>query len=67
MRHHKNSNEDNFNDYKEEVVTILKNNGINDIDKKISYPYVIKKTNYNESGIIYCNNKDELIENYAHL
>ena len=37
---------------------------INVIAKKISYPCVIKKTNYNESGVIYCNNKDELIENY---
>jgi len=129
---YKNPNEDRFNDYKEEVVTILKNNEIsalmpvgnisykfvsyykyvlqkycnltivdedimaiaqdksktfefaqkfnipiprtfnlnrvdeiNDIAKKISYPCVIKKTNYNESGVIYCNNKDELIENYV--
>ena len=36
---------------------------IDDIAKKILYPCVIKKTNYNESGVIYCNNKDELIEN----
>jgi predicted ATP-grasp superfamily ATP-dependent carboligase len=40
---------------------------INDIAKNISYPCVIKKTNYNESGVIYCNNKDELIENYCLL
>jgi predicted ATP-grasp superfamily ATP-dependent carboligase len=40
---------------------------INDLAKKISYPCVIKKTNYNESGVIYCNNKDELIENYSLL
>ncbi|MCW8961646.1 MAG: hypothetical protein OQK29_08785 [Ignavibacteriaceae bacterium] len=127
----KNPNEDKFNDFKEEIVTILKNNEIsvfmpvgnisykfasfykpelqkycnlaivdddimataqdksktfefaqkfnipiprtftlnnvdeiNDIAEKISYPCVIKKTNYNESGVIYCNNKDELIENY---
>ena len=127
----KNPNEDRFNDYKEEVVTILKNNEIsalmpvvnisykfvsyykyvlqkycnltlvdedimpiaqdksktfefaqkfniptprtfnlkrvdeiNVIAKKISYHCVIKITNYNESGVIYCNNKDELIENY---
>jgi len=132
MRLPKNLNVDRFNDYKEEVVTILKNNEIsvlmpvgnisykfasyykyelqkycnltlvdedimaiaqdkrktfefaqkfnipiprtfnlnrvneiNDIAKKISYPCVIKKTNYNESGVIYCNNKDELIENYV--
>jgi len=37
---------------------------IDDIAKKISYPCVIKKTNYNESGVVYCNNKDELIKNY---
>ena len=37
---------------------------INDLAKEISYPCVIKKTNYNESGVIYCNNKTELIENY---
>ena len=37
---------------------------INDIAEKISYPCVIKKTNYNESGVIYCNNKDELTEKY---
>ncbi len=130
----KNPNEDKFNDFKEEVVTILKNNEIsvfmpvgnisykfaslhkyelqkycnltlvdedimeiaqdkrktfefaqkfnipiprtfklntvdeiNDLAKKISYPCVIKKTNYNESGVIYCNNKNELIENYSLL
>jgi len=130
----KNPNEDRFNDFKEEVVTILKNNEIsvlmpvgnisykfasfykyelqkfcnlalvdedimaiaqdkrktfefaqkfnipipltfnlntvdeiNDLAKKISYPCVIKKTNYNESGVIYCNNKNELIENYSLL
>lgn len=130
----KNPNEDKFNDFKEEVVTILKNNQIsvlmpvgnisykfasfykyelqkycnlalvdedimaiaqdkrktfefaqklnipipttfklntldeiNDLAKNISYPCVIKKTNYNESGVIYCNNKDELIKNYSLL
>jgi predicted ATP-grasp superfamily ATP-dependent carboligase len=26
----------------------------------ISYPCVIKKTNFNEGGVIYCNNKDDL-------
>jgi len=127
----KNPDEDKFNDFKEEIVTILKNNEIsvfmpvgnisykfaslykpelqeycnlalvdddimataqnksrtfefaqkfdipiprtftlnnideiNEIAKKISYPCVIKKTNYNESGVVYCNNKDELIKNY---
>ena len=40
---------------------------INDIAEEISYPCVIKKTNYNESGVIYCNNKTELIENYSML
>jgi len=40
---------------------------INDLANKISFPCVIKKTNYNESGVIYCNNKDELIENYSLL
>ncbi len=130
----KNPNEDKFHDFKEELVTILKNNEIsvlmpvgnisykfasfykyelqkycnlalvdedtmaiaqdkrktfefaqkfnipiphtfklntvdeiNDLANKISYPCVIKKTNYNESGVIYCNNKNELIENYSLL
>jgi len=40
---------------------------INDIANEISYPCVIKKTNYNESGVVYCNNKSELIENYSLL
>jgi predicted ATP-grasp superfamily ATP-dependent carboligase len=30
----------------------------------ISFPCVIKKSNYNESGVIYCNNKKELLSNY---
>lgn len=34
---------------------------------KISYPCVIKKTNYNESGVIYCNSKDELVNSYELL
>ena len=40
---------------------------INNIANEVSYPCVIKKTNYNESGVIYCNNKSELIENYGML
>ena len=40
---------------------------IDDLANIISYPCVIKKTNYNESGVVYCNNKNELIENYKKL
>lgn len=40
---------------------------INNLARNISYPCVIKKTNYNESGVVYCNNKNELIENYTIL
>ena len=32
-----------------------------EIIKLIKFPCVLKKTNYNESGVIYCNNKEELI------
>ncbi len=36
------------------------NNDLLNIVNQIDYPSVLKKTNYSESGVVYCNNKYEL-------
>lgn len=37
---------------------------IHDVSCEVNYPVVIKKVNPNETGVIYCNNKKELIKLY---
>ncbi len=39
---------------------IEENSNIEDVIKKTPIPCVIKKTNYDEGGVIYCNSKEEL-------
>lgn len=33
----------------------------------IKFPCVLKKTNYNESGVVYCNNKEELTDAFTKI
>jgi len=45
-------------------------NSKEDFDKiidAIKFPCVLKKTNYNESGVVYCNDKNELIETFTEI
>jgi predicted ATP-grasp superfamily ATP-dependent carboligase len=37
------------------------------IIEKIKFPCVLKKTNYNESGVVYCNNKEEFINAFKDI
>ena len=47
--------------------TLRNENEINEVVKNISYPCVIKKTNYNESGVVYCNDENELVKNFKSI
>ena len=33
----------------------------------VKYPCVLKKTNYNETGVVYCNDKNELVEAFEKI
>jgi len=43
------------------------NDDIDDVIGKVKFPCVIKKTNYDEAGVIYCNTKEELKINLLSL
>ncbi len=49
------------------TIYIEDKNDLSTILEKMNYPCVIKKTNFYEGGVIYCNNKSELKENLNRL
>lgn len=45
-----------------QTINIKNGNDFNEKIDSIKFPCVLKKTNYNESGVVYCNGKEELLE-----
>ena len=35
--------------------------------ESVNFPCVLKKTNYNESGVVYCNNREELVKAFEQI